>query len=158
MAIVSAVQPRRPSPPPAAVFPAPPTALRGVFSGLRSRQARPAPAWPQAHRPVGEAPDVTGYRGISWFEHFPGQLVVVRVPPPPSGVGATARHHRARPRGAELTARGITFSGLRPRAAAGWPVSHCGPCRLCGCRCCLGVLFGQVSQFFGCFFAQNAIE
>jgi hypothetical protein len=62
-----------------------------------------------------EAPDVTGCRGISCSEHFPGQLAVVRAPPPPSGVGTTARHHRASPQGAELTARDITFSGLRRR-------------------------------------------
>jgi hypothetical protein len=41
--------------------------------------------------------------------HDPEQLAVVRVPPPPSGMGATARHHRASPQGAELTARDITF-------------------------------------------------
>jgi hypothetical protein len=65
---------------------------------------------------AAEAPDVTGCRGISCSEHFPGQLAVVRVPPPPSGVGTTARHHRASLQGAELTARHITFSGLRRRA------------------------------------------
>ena len=62
-----------------------------------------------------EAPDVTGCRGISCSGHFPGQLAVVRVPPPPGGMGATARHHRASPQGAELTARDITFSRLRRR-------------------------------------------
>ena len=65
---------------------------------------------------AAEAPDVTGCRGISCSEHFLGQLAVVRAPPPPSGVGATGRHHRASPQGAELTARDITFSGLRRRA------------------------------------------
>ena len=62
-----------------------------------------------------EAPDVTGCRGISCSGHFPGQLAVVRVPPPPGGMGATARHYRASPQGAELTARDITFSQLRRR-------------------------------------------
>jgi hypothetical protein len=62
-----------------------------------------------------EAPGVTGCRMISCSEHLPRQLAVIRVPPPPSGVGATARHHRASPQGAELTARDITFSGLRRR-------------------------------------------
>jgi hypothetical protein len=111
----SKTQPRRPPAPPA-VFPAAPIAVRGVFSPLRALQARPVPAWPQAHRPV-EAPDVTGCRWISCSEHFPGQLAVVRAPPPPSGVGTTAMHHRASPQGAELTARDITFSGLRRRVA-----------------------------------------
>jgi hypothetical protein len=46
------------------------------------------------------------------------RLAVVRVPPPPSGVGATAMHHRASPQGAELTAHDITFSGLRRRGDA----------------------------------------
>jgi hypothetical protein len=105
-------------PPRQSVWPAAPIAVRGVFSPLRALQARPAPAWPQAHRPVG-APDVTSCRGISCSEHFPGQLAVVRAPPPPSGVGTTARHHRASPQGkcqgAELTARDITFSGSRRR-------------------------------------------
>ena len=64
-----------------------------------------------------EAPDVTGCRGISCFGQFPGKLAVVRVPPPPSGMGATARYHRASPQGAELTARDITFSWLRRRGA-----------------------------------------
>jgi hypothetical protein len=41
---------------------------------------------------------------------FAGQLAVVRVSPPPSGMGATARHHRTSHQGAELTARDITFS------------------------------------------------
>jgi hypothetical protein len=54
--------------------------------------------------------------GISCSEHLPGQLAVVRAPPPPSGVGTAARHHRASPQGAELTARDVTFSGLRRRA------------------------------------------
>jgi hypothetical protein len=64
---------------------------------LPPRKTRPAPAWPQAHCTV-EAPDVTGCRGASCSGHFPGQLAVVQVPPPPSGMGATARHHRASPR------------------------------------------------------------
>ena len=64
---------------------------------------------------AAEAPDVTGCRGISCSKRFPGQLAVVRVPPPPGGMGATARHHRASPQGAELTARYITFSRLRRR-------------------------------------------
>jgi hypothetical protein len=62
------------------------------------------------------APDVTGCRGISCSEHFLVQLAVVRMPPPPSGMGATARYHRSSPQGAELTARDITFSWLRRRA------------------------------------------
>jgi hypothetical protein len=67
---------------------------------------------------AAEAPDVTGCRGLSYSGHFPGQPVVVRVPPPHSGMEATARHHRASPQGAELTARDITFSWLRRRAPA----------------------------------------
>ena len=67
---------------------------------------------------AAEAPDVTGCRGISCSKRLPGQLAVVRVPPPPGGMGATARHHRASPQGAELTARDITFSWLRRRAPA----------------------------------------
>ena len=59
---------------------------------------------------------MTGCRGISCSEHFLVQLAVVRVPLPPSGMGATARYHRASPQGAELTARHITFSWLRRRA------------------------------------------
>jgi hypothetical protein len=39
---------------------------------------------------------------------LPGQPVVVRVPSPPSGMGETARHHRASPQVAELTRDGIT--------------------------------------------------
>ena len=66
-----------------------------------------------------EALDVTGCRGISCSGHFPGQLAVVRVPPAPSGMGATAMHHRASLQGAELTARDITFSRLRRRAPVG---------------------------------------
>jgi hypothetical protein len=62
---------------------------------------------------AAEAPDVTGCRGISCSEHFLVQLAVVRVPPAPSGMGATARYHRASPQGAELRARRITFSWLR---------------------------------------------
>jgi hypothetical protein len=78
------------------------------------RQPGPMPTAPWRHR-MSRA--VVMCRGISCSEHFPGQLAVVRVPPPPSGVGATARHHRASPQCAELTARDITFSGLgRPAA------------------------------------------
>jgi hypothetical protein len=66
-----------------------------------------------------EAPDVTGCRGISYSGHFPGQPAVVRVPPPPSGMGETARHHRTSPQGAELTARDINFSWLRRRGGVG---------------------------------------
>jgi hypothetical protein len=77
-------------------LPAAPIAVRGVFGRLRALQARPAPFFPQAHCPA-EAPDVTGCRGISCSGHFPGQLAVVRVPPPPGEMGATARHHRASP-------------------------------------------------------------
>ena len=51
---------------------------------------------------------------------FAGQLAVVRVSPPPSGMGTTARHRRASPQGAELTARHITFSWLRCRGARKW--------------------------------------
>jgi hypothetical protein len=65
---------------------------------------------------AAEAPDVTDCRGISSSGHFPRQLAVVRVSPPPSGMGTTARHRRASPQGAELTARDITFSWLRCRA------------------------------------------
>jgi hypothetical protein len=75
-------------PAPAAVWPAGPIAVRGVFGRLHALQARPAPAWPQTHCPA-EAPDVTGCRGISCSGHVPGQLGVVRVSPPSSGVGAT---------------------------------------------------------------------
>jgi hypothetical protein len=64
---------------------------------------------------AAEAPDVTDCRGISSSGHFPGQLAVVRVSPPPSGMGTTARHRRASPQGSELTARDITFSWLRCR-------------------------------------------
>jgi hypothetical protein len=60
--------------------------------------------------------DVTGCRGISCSEHFLVQLAVVWMPPPPSGMGATARYHRSSPQGAELTARDITFSWLRRRS------------------------------------------
>jgi hypothetical protein len=67
---------------------------------------------------AAEAPDVTGCRGISYSRHFPRQPAVVRVPPPPIGRGATARHHRASPQGAELTARDITFSWLGRRGAS----------------------------------------
>jgi hypothetical protein len=74
---------------------------------------------------AAEAPDVTGCRGISCSEHFLVQLAVVRMPPPPSGMGATARYHRSSPQGAELTARDITFSWLR-RRGGGVLITACG--------------------------------
>jgi hypothetical protein len=81
--------------------------------------ARGAYASRPAH--AAEAPGVTGCRGTSCSGHFTGQLAVVWVPPPPSGMGPTARHHRASPQGAELTARHITFSRLRRRAGSSNP-------------------------------------
>jgi hypothetical protein len=45
---------------------------------------------------AAEAPDVTGCRGISYSGHFPRQPGVVRVPPPPIGMGATATAFGAR--------------------------------------------------------------
>jgi hypothetical protein len=59
---------------------------------------------------------VVSCHGISCSGHFPVQLGVDRLPPPPSGMRSTARNHRASPQGAELTADRITFFQLRGRA------------------------------------------
>jgi hypothetical protein len=81
----------------------------GLLNGARGRTvvAGGASAPRLAH--AAEAPDVTGCRGTSCSEHFLVQLAVVRVPPPPSGMGATVRHHRASSQGAELTAQHHLF-------------------------------------------------
>jgi hypothetical protein len=68
------------------------------------------------------AHNATGCNGLSWdlvFRVLPRavHLAVDRLPPPPSGMGPTARHRQASPQGAELTARYITFFKLGGRAS-----------------------------------------